>query len=392
MAGDEKTEICKSLPNLFSSFVDTFVDFSVSGIFLPPIPSTPASPSDTFYPSPDRLIAVGDIHGDLEKCKQSLLLAGLIDDAGNWCGGSSTVVQVGDILDRGSDEIKTLYFLERLKRQAVNSGGKIITMNGNHEMMNMDGDFRFITVDSLKEFSNWAFWYNIGNSMKKSCSGIVDPPYDPFYGVPVEFKGVRKEFHDGFRNRIAALRPNGPLSTRFFSNNVTVLVIGENVFVHGGLLASHVNYGLERINKEVKDWINGVRKDLWRDISRGRDSVVWVRRFSHELAESCDCETLEHVLATIPGAKRMIMGHTIQMKGINGACEGKAIRIDVGMSRGCGNGLPEVLEIAKNSEVRILTANPAYRDSYGTRELKSAKKDGLGVLLEDRPKQIQVRA
>ncbi|CAO2838580.1 unnamed protein product [Amaranthus hypochondriacus] len=393
MAAVEESQTCKNLPKLFASFVDTFVDFSVSGLFLPPPPTPNAdTPLDTFYPSPDRLIAVGDIHGDFEKCKQSLLLAGIIDSAGNWYGGSSTVVQVGDVLDRGSDEIKTLYFLERLKRQAEKSGGKFITMNGNHEIMNIDGDFRFITIDSLKDFSNWAFWYNLGNSMKKSCSVFIDSPNDPFYGVPLEFKGIKKEFHDGFRARIAALRPNGPISTRFLANNVTVLVMGDNVFVHGGLLARHVNYGLEKINKEVRDWINGVREHLWRDIGRGRNSIVWLRRFSHELAESCDCEALEHVLATIPGARRMIMGHTIQGKGINGACEGKAIRIDVGMSRGCINGLPEVLEISKNSDVRVLTANPAYKDGYGARGMRIGRKDGLGVLLEDRPKQVEVRA
>ena len=47
---------------------------------------------------------------------------------------------------------------------------------------------------------------------------------------------------------------------------------------------------------------------------------------------------------SVPGAKRMVMGHTIQ-SGINAACDGQAIRIDVGMSRGCGNGSVEVLEI-----------------------------------------------
>ncbi|CAN0891722.1 Shewanella-like protein phosphatase 2 [Linum grandiflorum] len=58
----------------------------------------------------------------------------------------------------------------------------------------------------------------------------------------------------------------------------------------------------------------------------------------------------------------MIMGHTIQEGGINAICENRAIRIDVGMSKGCGNGLPEVLEIdGEKSQVRILTSNPLYQ-------------------------------
>ncbi|GAB4828015.1 Synaptotagmin-like protein 2 [Ancistrocladus abbreviatus] len=94
------------------------------------------------YPPPDRLVAIGDIHGDLGKFKQSLTLAGLINASDHWCGGSATVVQVGDVLDRGGEELKILYFIEKLKRQAARSGGSIITMNGNHEIMNVDGDFR----------------------------------------------------------------------------------------------------------------------------------------------------------------------------------------------------------------------------------------------------------
>ncbi|GAB4828016.1 Synaptotagmin-like protein 2 [Ancistrocladus abbreviatus] len=166
---------------------------------------------------------------------------------------------------------------------------------------------------------------------------------------------------------------------------MTVLVMGDNVFVHGGLLPNHVSYGLERINEEVRDWIGGSRENLSRNIGRGRNSVVWLRKYSNELAANCDCLMLERALGMIPGAKRMIMGHTIQEGGINGVCGNKAIRIDVGMSRGCINGLPEVLEIDRNSNLRVLTSNPLYREkieaSRGT-----SNRNGLGLLLpEHRP-------
>ena len=46
---------------------------------------------------------IGDVHGDLEKSKQALQLAELINDSGNWTGGSTTVVQVSDVLERGGD-------------------------------------------------------------------------------------------------------------------------------------------------------------------------------------------------------------------------------------------------------------------------------------------------
>ncbi|XP_074281385.1 shewanella-like protein phosphatase 2 [Silene latifolia] len=385
-------QICKNIPNLLSTFVDTFVDFTVSGgIFLPNLKNpNPNPPIQTHYPPQDRLIAIGDIHGDLEKCKQSFRLANIIDAADNWSGKTSTVVQVGDILDRGNEEIKILYFLEKLKRQAENSGGKLITMNGNHEIMNINGDFRFAMERGVKEFLDWAFWYRIGISMKKLCHGVSDIAKDPFIGVPKEFSGTRAEFHEGFRARLAALRPGGPISTRFLAENATVVVVGENVFVHGGLLANHVKYGLERINNEVREWIRGERRSLWKEVERATDSVVWLRKFSHEVAENCDCEALDRVLGMIPGCKRMIMGHTIQQEGVNSACGGKAIRIDVGMSKGCGNGFAEVLEFEKGGGLRVLTSNPVFN---GSRSVRSRGRDGLAVVLEeDRRKQVQVRA
>ena len=45
---------------------------------------------------------------------------------------------------------------------------------------------------------------------------------------------------------------------------------------------------------------------------------------------------------SIPGARRMVVGHTIQAQGINSACEGRVYRVDVGLSRGCGDGEPQV--------------------------------------------------
>lgn len=373
-----------SCSKVLSSFVDTFIDFCVSdGIFLPPPVNNNNNNNDDVFQthSPDRLIALGDLHGDLPKTKESLRLAGLIDSQNNWCGGSSTLVQVGDVLDRGGHELQILYFLEKLKRQATKHGGKVITMNGNHEIMNVDADFRYVTPAGLDEFSNWAFWYNVGVNIKDGKQ------QDLFHGIPENLINVKADYVQGFRSRIAALRPNGPIAKRFLSKNYTVLVIGDSVFVHGGMLPSHVAYGLQNINQEVKDWISGVKTKVTSSLVRGRNSLVWLRIFSNELAKDCDCSMLQHVLETIPGARRMIMGHTIQETGINGVCDNKAIRIDVGMSQGCINGLPEVLEITKNSGLRILTSNPMYQQ----KQQMDSVADGMLMPLPQ-PKQVQVEA
>ncbi|KAL7613707.1 shewanella-like protein phosphatase 2 [Lactuca sativa] len=350
--------ICENLPNLVSSFVDTFVDFCVTGTFLPDPPSPPFT--QTFYPSPKRLTAIGDLHGDLHKSKQALRLASLIDSEDQWSGGNTTLVQVGDVLDRGGHELKILYFLEKLKRQAAKVGGNVITLNGNHEIMNINGNFRCTHRSYVDEFQNWADWFTTGNNMKRLCDGLKKPK-DLYDGIPSSFPGIKEEYVNGFRARIAALRRQGPIASRFLSKNLTVLVVGESVFVHGGILPHHVSYGLERINEEVRDWITGLRETVSSDIVNTENSVLWLRKFSNKVVNDCDRSMLEHTLATIPGARRMIMGHTIQKGGINAACNNKAIRIDVGMSNGCINGLPEVLEISEDSGLRILTSNPVKK-------------------------------
>lgn len=269
-------------------------------------------------------------------------------------------MQVGDVLDRGGQELKILYFLEKLKRQATKNGGYVITMHGNHEIMNLDGNFYCTHPHALDEFKDWAYWYTIGNNMKRLCDELVLQSHDLqnpkklFDEIPFSFLGVKEEYVDGFRARIAALRPNGPVAVRFLSKNLTVAVVGESVFVHGGILPQHVEYGLEKINNDVRDWIMGLKDKVSYDMVRARDSLVWLRKFSNKAVEECDCSVLEHVLATIPGARRMIMGHTIQRRGINAVCGDKAVRIDVGLSKGCIDGLPEVLEIRGDSDLRVL--------------------------------------
>ena len=78
-----------------------------------------------------------------------------INDSGDQTNRSTIVVQVGDVLDCGGDEIKILYFLERLRRQALKASGKVITMNDNHETLNVERDFRYMSESGCEEFRVW---------------------------------------------------------------------------------------------------------------------------------------------------------------------------------------------------------------------------------------------
>src|SRR5689334_22177737 len=74
-------------------------------------------------PAPRRLVAVGDLHGDLGATRAALRAAGAIDERDRWAGGDLVVVQTGDVLDRGDDERAILELIARLESEARAAGG-----------------------------------------------------------------------------------------------------------------------------------------------------------------------------------------------------------------------------------------------------------------------------
>lgn len=333
----------------WTAFVNCFVDSALANGPATSAPSAKIDPVTTYLPAAARLIAIGDLHGDMGKTRRAFKIGGLIDDNDRWTGGTTTAVQVGDQLDRGDNEIQILYFLERLQKEAAAAGGALHILNGNHETMNVGGRFRYATTPGRIDFLRWQLMQSIGAGLKAKC-GCLDADRDttPPLQLPPNLMQAASTA------RLAALQPGGRVAQRFLARHHTVLQIGSTVFVHGGILPSHADYGLERINRESQQWISGQQPKQEPAFLGGRSAVVWAREYSTEDARRCDCNALQEALAKIPGSKRMVVGHTIQEQGINSACAERVFRIDVGLSKGCGNGEPEVLEILNDSTIRRL--------------------------------------
>jgi len=247
-------------------------------------------------PGAARVVAIGDLHGDLEAARGALRLAGAIDERDQWIGGDElVVVQTGDLLDRGDDEPEILALLESLP---------VVWLNGNHELMNAAGDFRYVTAGGFEDYG-------------------------------------------GLNGRARSYRPGGTIALQLAGHNV-VAIVGDTVFVHGGVLPVHVEHGLERLNEETRCWLAGKRKDPPATLVDPL-SPVWMRDYSRA-PERCDL--LAEVLGEL-GVARMVVGHTPQPAGISSGCNGKIWRIDVGLARFYG-GPMQVLEIA-DGQVRVLT-------------------------------------
>eukprot|EP00284_Hemiselmis_tepida_P002751 CAMPEP_0174951794 /NCGR_PEP_ID=MMETSP1355-20121228/95039_1 /TAXON_ID=464990 /ORGANISM="Hemiselmis tepida, Strain CCMP443" /LENGTH=517 /DNA_ID=CAMNT_0016199471 /DNA_START=211 /DNA_END=1764 /DNA_ORIENTATION=+ len=288
----------------------------------------------TFFPAVDRIVAVGDVHGDVDALRGCLLMAELIDEDDQWIGGDTHFVQIGDILDRGDEEKDCLDLLVDLKPQAKAAGGAVHILLGNHEVMNADLDFRYVTPGA------WDMWGEQASGtllmkMKERLKSLGYPEY--------------------MRGRISAFRPGGHVAQQLADMQIAIQ-IGENVLVHGGLRKKHVEYGVEQINSVTREWLLHPAGDKPSIIDEN-DSPVWARLYSTPSPTAASTAELDQVLSSL-GAQRMIVGHTPQLKGINCAVtdSGKEVwRCDTGMSKGMMKGPQECIEVLRDGTVHVLT-------------------------------------
>ena len=100
---------------------------------------------ETFsFDMPEKLVAIGDIHGRLETFKSLLLASEVIDDHSQWQFGEGHLVLTGDAIDRGRESIQVLWFIYQLQNQAMQAGGRVHFILGNHEHMAMANDLRYV--------------------------------------------------------------------------------------------------------------------------------------------------------------------------------------------------------------------------------------------------------
>jgi hypothetical protein len=287
-----------------------------------PSPSPSAAEQLTRRPAPARLIAIGDLHGDLAATRAALRLAGAIDEKDHWAGGALVVVQTGDQLDRGDGERAILDLFDRLEGEAKAAGGAVISLNGNHEIMNVQLDFRYVTDGGFHDFN------------AVSGTNLADPRL-----VAVDPKA---------RERAASFLPGAPYA-KLLARRDTIALVGDTLFVHGGVLPKHVTYGLARINREISAWMSGDRPSP-PEIVVAEDGPIWTRRYS-AAPDVEDCKVLYDALSAA-SVKRMVVGHTVQRGGITSGCDDRVWRIDVGLAHYFG-GDSEVLEIVGDSVKKL---------------------------------------
>src|SRR5690242_18648004 len=235
--------------NTVSSTLRPFVIPLLVPLLLAAAPPPPAPPAprledelpDTFS-DVERVVAVGDVHGDVDALKEVLRLAGLIDAKDRWKGGKAHLVQTGDIPDRGERTREAFELLMRLEGEALAAGGRVHALLGNHEAMNMLGDLRYVAPGELASFAD--------QSAEPDASG-----------TPRGLNGHR-----------AAYGPQGRYG-RWLRGHVAVVRINDTLFVHGGVAPVVPAKTLAELNR----WVREGLLRAWRgDLLGGhsRDSSV----------------------------------------------------------------------------------------------------------------------
>ena len=232
----------------------------------------------------ERIVAVGDVHGDHGQFLKTLLAAKVIDKDARWIGGKTHLVQTGDLFDRGPDSRKAMDLLMKLEVEAKKSGGHVHCLAGNHEEMILRGDWRYVHPGEVQAF---------GDNAKYS----------------------------------AAVGPGGVYGKWIRGHN-GVIKINNVLFLHGGLGGAYATMSLDALNE-------GIRKGLNTGTGMARDSngPLWHRA----LARGDDASVSEQVkpIFKTHAVRHVVLGHTVSGRIIPKA-GGKVILIDVGMSKAYG--------------------------------------------------------
>ncbi len=225
--------------------------------------------------APARIVAVGDVHGAITEFTNILQQAGLIDAKRRWTGGADTLVQTGDVVDRGPRTRECLDFIMDLERQATKAGGALVPLLGNHETMNVMGDVRYVTPEIYRTFAT---------PRSDETRAEAFQAYEDFLAAhrthghslvpPADDAARRKwlaEHPPGYFEYRDALGPDGKYG-RWIRGHHAIVKIGDGLFVHGGLNPALPFESAEALDAQVRAELSGF-DEIWQALSR--KNVVW---------------------------------------------------------------------------------------------------------------------
>ena len=322
------------------------------GLLVGALGGCASAQSSDAAPSAPPLIAIGDLHGSYEGYENLLREAGLINNRGRWVGGDTILVQVGDVSDRGPDSLAIIRHLQKIKRQAARKGGKVITLVGNHEAMNVTGDLRYVHPGEYEAFEDRSS-KNLRDRVYEANRENIEAAYlerDPALTPEAIKDQWMAQTPLGMIEHQQAWRPGGEIG-EWVAGNPAIAIVGDNLFVHAGISEKYAAYSVAEINTMTaaalstgdvspNSIINDELGPLWyRGLIRRDEAAANVSNEDDDSIAAAD-QTLSRlsiedeinlVLETYK-VSRIVVGHTPSLTGIAAANNYKLIRIDTGIS------------------------------------------------------------
>jgi hypothetical protein len=241
-------------------------------------------------------------------------------------------VQTGDVLDRGPDSLKAMEYLRRLTREAERAGGRVHALLGNHEVMRLLEDYRYVVpgeYDAFKTASSQDLRQRFADQAAPADRARI-------MTMPL-----------GMIEMAQAFKPTENHGAYLRTLNTTVRINGI-VFVHGGISPSVAKMNCQAIN-------DGVRREIGRDydktrrtpqttLAAGENGPLWYRGLALE-PEQAFAPQVDAILAA-QKAHAIVVGHSVAAGTIATRFGGKVFTIDTGMqSIYVPEGKPSALEI-----------------------------------------------
>ena len=275
-----------------------------------------------------RIVAIGDVHGDVDALLGLLHTAKLVDARDNWSGGKSHLVLPGDFLDRGKASRKVLDLLIELEPQARKAGGRVHALLGNHEAMNLYGDLRY-NVKADWDAYRTGDSENLRNRMMQASLTEVRGPGRP----PIDLPAYRKKFEDdhplGWFEKQQAFSPEGKYGKWLHARNA-IVKINDIVFVHGGISPKYSRMSIKAINDRIHSELDDPSK-LDGGMTTDGNGPLWYRGLADQPESDREISDGVDEFLKDQGARHIVIGHTVGTA-ITPRFHGKVILIDVGIS------------------------------------------------------------
>lgn len=328
----------------------------------------------------DRVVAFGDVHGANDTLMELLRFLEIIDADNRWTGGKTHLVSLGDLLDRGPNSKAAMDLLMRLQQEAAAAGGYVHVVLGNHEVMNLTGDMRYVSAAEYAAFAadETAAEREAAFADMTAAGQVVDETqYPPGY----------------FAHR-RAFSMQGKYGS-WLLGLPALIVINDSAFVHGGFPDWMNQYTEASVNQQVREdltrlltigaqlidsaafppWhdlldtevsLNASEEFRWLQQSPflGNTGPLWYRgnAFCHRLIEA---STVDSALNNFD-VKRLVMGHSpTTTRTIQNRFEGKVILADTGMLSSYYRGQPAAF-VQDADGVRFAYPERAEDDQFTT--------------------------